>query len=142
MLKEAAKYPAVIDHLPDSREVHSLPRQFIANLVYTLAKEPFLQWVEGQIHRRNSKLIANNNMAIEMAREYLRNCEADVTHLSCLLASHGTGVHLLKAGTKRRRNKAEMEKFKHEEVKKEEVLSHARQRIDQLEGQLMETREQ
>ena len=45
---------------------------------------------------------------------------------------------MLKAGTKRRRTKAEIEAFKLEEQKKEEQARHSRQRINQLEEKVLE----
>ena len=57
------------------------------------------------------------------------------------VAVNGRGVDMLKAGTKRRRTKAEIEAFKLEEQKKEERARHARRRIDQLEGHVTAARQ-
>jgi len=44
----------------------------------------------------------------------------------CFVAVNGRGVDMLKAGTKRRRTKAELEAFKIEEQQKEERALHSR----------------
>ena len=53
------------------------------------------------------------------------------------VAVNGRGVAMLKAGTKRRRTKAELEDFKLEEEMKEEEEKRQRQRITQLELQVV-----
>ena len=53
---------------------------------------------------------------------------------------NGRGVDLLKAGSKRRRTKAEMEEFKFDEIRKEDEEQDMRRRISVLEQKLVHER--
>ncbi len=66
MLQESAKYPQVAYYLPEAKELDKLPRQWLANLIFTIAGEPFATWVDDQIKRRNSKIVLNDNKEIAM----------------------------------------------------------------------------
>ena len=58
MLKFGANYPEVMNALPvEEKEVRKLPRDYIANVIYTLTKEAFVNWVEMRVKARNDKLI-------------------------------------------------------------------------------------
>ena len=56
------------------------------------------------------------------------------------VAVNGRGVDMLKAGTKRRRTKAEMEEFKLEQMLKEEQEQDLRRRVSVLEQKLIQER--
>ena len=56
------------------------------------------------------------------------------------VAVNGRGVDMLKAGTKRRRTKAEMEEFKLEQILKEEQEQDLRRRVSVLEQKLIQER--
>ena len=56
------------------------------------------------------------------------------------VAVNGRGVDMLKAGTKRRRTKAEMEEFKLEQILKEEQEEELRRRVSVLEQKLIQER--
>jgi len=60
-----------------------------------------------------------------------------VVFIHVSIAVNGRGVNMLKAGTKRRRTKAELEDFKLEEEMKVEEEKSQRQRILQLEQQVV-----
>ena len=60
--------------------------------------------------------------------------------LNVLLAVNGRGVDLLKAGSKRRRTKAEMEEFKFDEIRKADEEQDMRRRISLLEQKLVNER--
>ena len=53
---------------------------------------------------------------------------------------NGRGVDLLKAGSKRRRTKAEMEEFKFDEIRKADEEQDMRRRISVLEQKLVHER--
>ena len=36
MMEEASKDPNIMQYLPDKQEIHSLPRQYLANVIYTV----------------------------------------------------------------------------------------------------------
>ena len=42
----ADKYPGVNKYFPIEKEVEKLPRQYIANVIYTIVGPPFAQWVK------------------------------------------------------------------------------------------------
>ena len=46
-----------------------MPRQYLANIVYTVVGKPFYDWVDGKIEERNKKVINEANMGIEMDPE-------------------------------------------------------------------------
>ena len=92
--------------------------------------QPFADWVDSVIQMRNSKIVANENKFLAMDPEVYAAFQASTQvsskffgllfsiHVS--VAVNGRGVNMLKAGTKRRRTKAELEEFRLEEEMKEE----------------------
>ena len=108
--------------------------------------QPFADWVDSVIQMRNSKIVANENKFLAMDPEVYAAFQASTQVSSKLLwsvfihvsiAVNGRGVNMLKAGTKRRRTKAELEEFRLEEEMKEEEEKRQRQRILQLEQQVV-----
>ena len=123
-----------------------MPRQWLANVIYSVAGQPFADWVDEVIASRNSKIAANEKKHILMDPEVFAAFEAStqvsskfgpflrfLTSLSVRIAVNGRGVDMLKAGTKRRRTKAEMEEFKLEQILKEEEEQNLRRRVAVLE---------
>ena len=53
-------------------EYRRLPRQWVINLVYTLAGKPFADWVLEHIQARNAKVVADKQLAITMDPEIMR----------------------------------------------------------------------
>ena len=54
MLEYAADKPDVMNALPIlQREREKLPRQYIANVIYTFQKEHFKNWVDERVNRRH-----------------------------------------------------------------------------------------
>jgi len=54
MLEYAALYPQVMKALPAvQREREKLPRQYLANVIYTIIGEPFKKWVEAKVNERH-----------------------------------------------------------------------------------------
>ena len=66
LLNYATMYLEVMMALPVPEEINKLPRQYIANITYTLVGQPFYTWVDRQITARNEKVMAEKNMMIEM----------------------------------------------------------------------------
>ncbi len=63
----AKMYPAVMKCLPESEdETKKMPRQYLANIVYTVVGKQFYDWVDGKVKARNQKVISEANMGIEM----------------------------------------------------------------------------
>ena len=69
---------------------------------------------------------------IEMDPEVFR-AFSNSTQIS---SAHGNGSQLLKAGSKRRRNKAEMLEFRQEQDSREEAINDKNERIRDLEMEL------
>ena len=56
-------------HLPDEQEIHLLPRQWLANVIYTIHGQTFKDWVDGHIKARHEKFASKNNLLINMDPE-------------------------------------------------------------------------
>ena len=54
----ASAYPQISRYFPVDREMEKLPRQYIANVIYTIAGNAFAKWVEAQMRKRNDKIKA------------------------------------------------------------------------------------
>ena len=53
--------------LPSERiEIDKLPRAYIANIIQTLAKDDFADWVKQRIETRNAKLATNRELDIQL----------------------------------------------------------------------------
>ena len=52
-------------------EIEKLPRQYIANVIYTVEGDPFAEWVEERITQRNYKIVNSKDMLIEMDPEIM-----------------------------------------------------------------------
>jgi len=61
--------PDVMRSLPPEKEIEKLPRQYIANIIYTMVGKPFSTWVDSQIKKRNEKILIAQNLLIEMDPE-------------------------------------------------------------------------
>ena len=45
-----------VQHLPDKRDIHKVPRQWIVNVAYTVMGAEFELWVEERIATRNKEI--------------------------------------------------------------------------------------
>lgn len=73
MLTNAKNFPIVMQALPiEPREINKLPRQYLANLIYTMVGDPFRNWIEKKIQERNEKIMKEKNLAIEMDPDVLK----------------------------------------------------------------------
>jgi len=66
VLEQAAHYPQVEAYLPDAKEHHYLPRQWLINVVHTVAGEDFARWAQRQQDVRNEKMTVEHDLMIEM----------------------------------------------------------------------------
>ena len=69
MLEKARQLPDLMLHLPDEREIHLLPRQWLANVIYTKYGQQFKDWVDAHIKARHEKFASKNNLLINMDPE-------------------------------------------------------------------------
>jgi len=143
-------------YLPDAKEHAQLPRQWIINIVFTVGGDDFGLWAQQQQDNRNNKMAADNNLLIDIDPEIKRVLDQSkfissnypylvVLHLGFnflhCVASHGTGYHLLKVGSKRRRTQAEVKDDKFEEDMRDEHLNDAINKARRLEHELMASQE-
>ena len=59
-------------YLPDPRDQHRLPRQWLINVCNTIMGRPFAQWVEGVCRHRNEFLASKHDLLIEMDPDIAR----------------------------------------------------------------------
>ena len=69
MLAEARQDPELMNYLPDEKELHLLPRQWLANVIYTRLGERFKAWVDGHVKERHEKYVQRHNCLIDMDPE-------------------------------------------------------------------------
>ena len=110
------QYPETFAYYPVKQEIRKLPKQWIANVAYSILEDEFSDWVKEQIEARNEHVAQKGDLFIELdpdvaaafaastavSRKYL--IHYFLTHLFFLLAVHkGSSVNMLKVGSKRRR---------------------------------------
>ena len=66
MLAEGRRSPEVNNYLPDEKDLHRLPRQWLANVIYTLVGEEFQNWVTECIRNRNDHIAEKQNLIVEL----------------------------------------------------------------------------
>ena len=70
MLAFGNNFDSVRESLPIvDKEVHKLPRQYIANVIYTRLGKPFGNWVDAKVNERHLKVTDDRNMNIELDPE-------------------------------------------------------------------------
>ena len=61
--------PDVMRAFPIRDEIDKLHRQYIADVIHTLAGKPFKDWVESQTNQRHEKVIEKLDQAVYMDAE-------------------------------------------------------------------------
>ena len=69
MITIIEQHQDVIKYLPDKQEIKKVPKQWLINVMYTVIKAPFGQWVRQQIEERNRRIAVDKNMLIDMDPE-------------------------------------------------------------------------
>ena len=70
MLEFASVYERVDNILPrEKSEIENLHRQYIANVVYTVAGSDFTDWIEMKLKERTEKLKEEKDLCIKMDPE-------------------------------------------------------------------------
>ena len=59
-------------YLPEPDDFRRLPRQWLINVAYTLIEKPFADWVHARTEARNSKLVEEQKLAIDIDPAILR----------------------------------------------------------------------
>ena len=78
ILETAKKNPRISDYLPDDRDMHKVPRQWLINVAYTVLGTPFKAWVENEIASRNEELAKKQKLLIEMDPEIAKAFHSSV----------------------------------------------------------------
>jgi len=77
ILEYARNRPDVMRCLPVvEKEIDKLPRQYLANIVYTKVGKPFFDWVDNKIQARNAKVTNDKDLIIEMDEDIARVFQA------------------------------------------------------------------
>jgi hypothetical protein len=59
-------HPAVLDYLPDAQEIHKISKEWICNVIATILKETFTDWLMERVNVRNEKVVEKGEMNIEL----------------------------------------------------------------------------
>ena len=62
-------YRHVFQYLPDPKEIHKVPKQWMCNIVNSILKNQFSDWVKRQVEVRNEAVKSKKNMMIQMDPE-------------------------------------------------------------------------
>jgi len=96
ILATARKNPRINDYLPEDRDMHKVPRQWLLNVAYTVLGEPFAGWVKSEIENRNEELATKQKLYIEMDPDIARAFHSSFNISSkCLSSSRSTLPGLL-----------------------------------------------
>ena len=88
----ADQHQEVYRYLPDKIEVRKCPKQWIVNVIYTIVKDDFGQWVKEQIEERNIKVAIEKDLMIDMDPEIAEAFAAS----TAVSTSKGIGANMLK----------------------------------------------
>ena len=69
ILETASKHPCFRLYMPEDRDMHKVPRQWIINVAYSVVGETFNAWVKEEISNRNDELAKKQKLLIEMDGE-------------------------------------------------------------------------
>ena len=76
MMENAVQCPAISAYLPDGKEIPQLPRQWLANIIYSVFGRQFALWIDEKIKERNAKMETKHNLLIQMDPEVAAAFEA------------------------------------------------------------------
>ena len=69
IMESGLKNEVVSQYLPDERDLHRLPRQFVVNIIFTIVQDPFKLWVKERIKARNDTVAENRSLMIDLDPE-------------------------------------------------------------------------
>ena len=102
-------------YMPDTgQEKRKVPRGWVINVAATVVGKPFLDWIKQKILERNQKQAQAQNLLIKMDPQ-LAAAFQNSTHFSrkyriivIIADQKGSGAHMLKVESKRRRTKQQI----------------------------------
>ena len=111
ILDFAADHPQVFAYLPVKKEMRKISRQYLGNVIYTVVGARFNDWVNDRVNERHQKFKEKKEMMIhmdpEIAQIFLQSSSVSTTK--------GTSSFLMKASSKRRRTRLEIDEDKQQE---------------------------
>ena len=57
-------HPHVLEYLPDAIEIHKVSKEWICNVVATILKNIFTDWLKSKVEKRNEKVVDKGEMNI------------------------------------------------------------------------------
>ena len=110
------QYPETFVYYPIKQEIRKLPKQWIANVAYSVLGDDFSDWVKEQIEARNEHVAQKGNLFIELDPDVAAAFEASTAvsrkcrrlydtliDLFLFAVQKGSSANMLKIGSKRRR---------------------------------------
>lgn len=78
VLEEASKNPCFKLYMPEDRDMHKVPRQWIINVAYSVMGETFNTWVKEEIVHRNEEVARKQKLLIEMDNDIAKAFHSSV----------------------------------------------------------------
>ena len=116
----------------EEKEVDKLPRQYIANLIYTLVGQPFQQWVNQVMLDRVTVIRDDRDLDIELDPQIYAAFQAS----NAVSTQKGVSSNLMKVSSKRRRGKQEIKDQKAAEEAKKAEDGRKLAEYDQMQGKM------
>jgi len=69
LIEYANGFPDVMIRLPIEKEIERLPRDYVADIIFTMVGRPFAQWRDQRIDERNHRVALKNNEYCGLAPE-------------------------------------------------------------------------
>ena len=66
IMKFAGDYQSLAVYLPEERDQKKLNRQNVIDIINTIVKTPFKNWVDERIKERNEKIKESQNLNLEL----------------------------------------------------------------------------
>jgi hypothetical protein len=76
ILAKGNECDALVNYLPDERDIPKLPRQFVINVTHTVMGPPFKAWVDSKIKERNESIAEKQGLLIELDSEIYKAFQA------------------------------------------------------------------
>ena len=137
-------YPRVERYLPDEIDLPKVPRGWLINVCAAVIGRPFKNWVYDKIEERNVDMINKNDDNIAVCKKVADRLEG-CTQVSSkftlcnsflmvlfVLEGRGTGLNMMKPGSKRRRTVKQIKAEKAGKAEKEKIISEKLAMFDQM----------
>ena len=138
-LTYANGFDAVMQAFPtEYKECKKLPRQYIINVIYTIVGQPFRAWCNDKVDARHAGVVEKRDLTILMDPQIA----AVYRESKAVSTNQGASYNLLKASSKRRRTKAQIEEEKREEQVRQADINSKMQRFSDMEQRFQQMEEE